>query len=394
MAGAQCKPGKVRRALVIDDRLPDPTRDAGSNAVLGHMRPLMALGYHVEFVAARQSRNDVPPSDHDLARVRWHRAPAITSVEDVLRRNAGRYELIYLHRLSNASAYAGLARQWCPQAQIIYSVADLHHVRMQRQAELHKLPQLRARAEGIKQSELHAMRSVDAVLTHSHAEADYLLAQAPGVRTHVVPWPLARMPCNRPFTARSGLAFIGSVAHDPNVDAVVWLIEQIMPRVWRRDPSITCRIVGAGWPDLVRGRLDRRVVLTGAVPSLATLFDQVRLTVAPLRFGAGIKGKVLESFAAGVPCVMTPIAAEGLALAPVLRRLVGENPDQLANLIWRAHKDTEFSSEAAVAGLDLITREFGAEQVQSALQAVLLRPKAQSVPSQRRNRVSQVAAVG
>jgi glycosyltransferase involved in cell wall biosynthesis len=380
-------PSEARRALVIDDQLPNATRDAGSNAVLGHMRALIALGYRVEFVPARQSGKDALPSDHDLAGVRWHRAPAVTSVEDVLRRNAGRYELIYLHRLSNASAYAGLARQWCPQAQIVYSVADLHHLRMQRQAELQALPQLLARAQSTKQSELLAMRNVDAVITHSQAEADYLLAQAPDVRTHVVPWPLMPVPCNTPFAARSGLAFIGSVAHDPNVDAVAWLIEQIMPRVWRRDPSITCHIVGAGWPDLVRGRLDRRIVLTGAVPELATLFDQVRLTVAPLRFGAGIKGKVLDSFAAGVPCVMTPIAAEGLPLTPALRGLVSENPDQLANLIWRAHKDAEFSSKATAAGLDLITREFSTEQVRSALQAVLLRPEAHSVPSQRRNRV-------
>jgi hypothetical protein len=141
--------------------------------------------------------------------------------------------------------------------------------------------------------------------------------------------------CNTSFAARAGLAFIGSVGHDPNLDAVVWLIEEIMPRVWRRDPSIICRIVGAGWPDMFRGHLDRRVQLVGAVPELATLFDQVRLTVAPLRFGAGIKGKVLDSLAAGVPCAMTEIAAEGLALTPPLRSLVGQTPDQLANLVWR-----------------------------------------------------------
>ena len=364
-------PIKARRALVIDDRLPDPARDAGSNAVLGHMRALLSLGYRVEFVPARESREDATPSDHDLARVRWHRAPAVTSVEDVLRRNASCYELIYLHRLSNASAYAGLARQCCPRAHIIYSVADLHHLRLARQAALHDRADLLARAEAVQQSELHAMRGVDAVITHSQVEADYLAVEARGVRVHVVPWPVAPIACNTSFAARTGLAFIGSVAHDPNVDALVWLIEEIMPRVWRRDPSIICRIVGAGWPDMFRGHLDRRVQLVGAAPELATLFDQVRLTVAPLRIGAGIKGKVLDSFAAGVPCVMTQIAAEGLPLAPLQRALIGENADQLANLIWRAHKEVEFNSTTAAAGLELIAREFNPERVRFALQTAL-----------------------
>ncbi len=368
---------KLRRALVIDDRLPDATRDAGSNAVLGHVRALMALGYRVEFVAARQIRTDAVPADGDLAKVHWHRAPAVTSVEDALRRNADRYEVIYLHRVSNASAYAGLARQCCPQAHLVYSVADLHHLRLTRQAQVHELPNLLARAEVAKRTELLAMRSVDAVITHSNAEAEYLAAEAPDARVHVVPWPVTAAPCNTSFSSRTGLAFIGSVGHEPNLDAVVWLLEQIMPRVWRRDPSITCRIVGAGWPDVLCGRLDRRVQVVGAVSDLSTLFDQVRLTVAPLRFGAGIKGKVLDSLAAGIPCVVTPTAAEGLALTPPLRALIGQSPDQLANLVWRLHKDAELNSKTAAVGLDLIARAFSNKQVRAALQGALKRSDVQ-----------------
>jgi glycosyltransferase involved in cell wall biosynthesis len=194
---------------------------------------------------------------------------------------------------------------------------------------------------------------------------------------------VAPIACNTSFAARAGLAFIGSVAHDPNVDGVVWLIEEIMPRVWRRDPSITCRIVGAGWPDVLRDHLDRRVQLVGAVPELATLFDQVRLTVAPLRIGAGIKGKVLDSLAAGVPCVMTEVAAEGLALTPPLRLLVGQTPDQFANLVWRLHKDADLNTKAATAGLDLIARDFSTKRVRSKLQAALSRTEPQSRSSRR-----------
>jgi Hint domain/Glycosyltransferase Family 4 len=223
LAPASRRPKDVCRALVIDDRTPDAARDAGSNAILGHMRALIALGHQVEFVATQQVVGDAAPPrpPHGLDAVHWHQAPAVTTVEEVLRRNAGAYELIYLHRLSNASAYAGLARHWCPRAHVVYSVADLHHVRLAGQAQVQGLPNLLARARAVKQAELLAMRSVDVVITHSHAEAEYLAREAPGARVHVVGWPVEAGAGNVQFAERSGIAFIGSAAHDPNRDAVL-----------------------------------------------------------------------------------------------------------------------------------------------------------------------------
>jgi glycosyltransferase involved in cell wall biosynthesis len=295
----------------------------------------------------------------------------MASVEEVLRRNAGAYQLIYLHRLSNALAYGGLAGAWCPSAHVVYSVADLHHVRMARQAGLQERPKLLARAQSTKRAELLAMRMADAVITHSPAEAAYLAGEVPGARVHVVPWPVAARASNMTFRRRKGIAFIGSVGHDPNVDAVLWLLDEIMPQVWRRDSSILCRIVGAGWKALLKRRPDKRVLFVGAVPDLATLFDKARLTVAPLRFGAGIKGKVLDSFAAGVPCVMTPVAAEGLPLTPVLNNLVRHSAEELAELILRLHGDEPTNAETAAAGLSMIGHGFGFKRVKAELQTAV-----------------------
>jgi hypothetical protein len=132
LAHASQQRKKPRRALVIDDRMPDPAREAGSNAILGHMRALIALGYQVEFVATEQVIGDAVPSrsPHGLEGVDWHQAPAVASVEEVLRRNPGAYELICLHRPSKLSAYTGLARQWCPRARVL-SVADLDYLAVQ-----------------------------------------------------------------------------------------------------------------------------------------------------------------------------------------------------------------------------------------------------------------------
>jgi O-antigen biosynthesis protein len=367
------------RALIIDDRLPDAARDAGSNAMLGHMRALIALGYQVEFVPTQQLSAGAAHYDGlpGFDRVHWHQAPAVTSVEDVLRRNAGRYDVVYLHRLSNAFAYAGLARQWCPRAHIVYSVADLHHVRLTRQAQVLAQPKLMAHARAVKAAELMAMRTADVIITHSPAEAEYLKHEAPNARVHVVGWPIDVAHRNVPFERRGGVAFIGSTGHDPNPDAVMWLIEEIMPRVWERDPTMMCEIIGAGWPELLKQPLDHRIWLAGAVPELISMFDRVRLTVAPLRFGAGIKGKVLESFAAGVPCIMTPVAAEGLALTPALRKLVAMTSDEIAGLICDLHASAARNAAAAKEGSQLIAERFSFADVVADLRVAVL-PNAQA----------------
>src|ERR1700744_1406365 len=96
------------------------------------------------------------------------------------------------------------------------------------------------------------------------------------------------------------------------------------------------------------------VEIVGQVDTLAEIFERVRLTVAPLRYGAGVKGKVLESFAAGIPCVMSPIAAEGIPLYSPLDQLVGADAGQMAARIAQMHRDELAAFRASDAGLSLI----------------------------------------
>src|SRR5207237_638608 len=163
---------------------------------------------------------------------------------------------------------------------ILYSVADLHHVRLARQAAIEQRPELMAESRRLRLIECTAAWAADAVITHSRDEAALLRQAGPDAKGHVVAW------------------------HGP------------------RPPE--------------------------TVP-----FRRVRLTVAPLRYGAGVKGKVLDSLAAGVPCVMSPIAAEGIALPPTLQDLIGQDAAQLASRILQLHSDAAENRAAAEAGLAL-----------------------------------------
>ncbi len=348
------------RALVVDDLSPVAGRDAGSQAILSHMHVLQTLGYATSFVASMNSTPEGPVTDgpavETLERlgITCYRTPYYASVEEVLRRQAQCFDLIYLHRISNASKYLALARQHCPRARILYSVADLHHLRFARQAEVEDRPELLARSRRLRLEECMAARSADAVLTHSSHEAALLQHAIPGVNVHVVPWAIPMRQVTAPLALRNGVAFIGGYAHGPNVDAARFLAEEIMPLVWQSDPWIMCYLVGSDMPESVRRLAGPGLRPVGQVADLAEVFDRVRLTVAPLRYGAGVKGKVLASLAAGVPCVMSPVAAEGIELSGALLECVGSTAADIAARIVRLHAETAAHDDAVKAGLQLI----------------------------------------
>ena len=147
-----------------------------------------------------------------------------------------------------------------------------------------------------------------------------------------------------------------------------------MPLVWAQDPSITCRIAGHGWDAARLPNLDPRLKMVGHIADLDGLLDSVRLTVAPLRFGAGLKAKVLDSFAAGVPCAMTSIAAEGLALPDPLSHPVADDPATLAGHILRLHADQALNKRMGEAAAKWAADAFDHARVTELLGEALRAP--------------------
>jgi hypothetical protein len=177
-----------RRALVIDERVPTGGRDGGSQAVLSHIVSLRRLGYAVSFVAAEEMVNRGPDvAALATAGVTVCGAPFYTSVEDVLRRQANCFDVAYLHRAGIATRYLALTRRYMARARILYSVADLHHVRLQREAAAEERPELLAASGSMRLEECVASWSADAVITHSTVEAALLRNAVPDANVHVVP---------------------------------------------------------------------------------------------------------------------------------------------------------------------------------------------------------------
>ncbi|BBK36723.1 glycosyl transferase family protein [Allostella sp. ATCC 35155] len=360
------------RTLFIDETTPTPKEDAGSNAAVTHMRCLQALGAKVTFVPADNMTHLGAPSTalQDMG-VEFLHHPYFWSVEEVLRKRPDEFDLIYLHRFNTADRHLGICRALAPKARIVYNVADLHYLRYEREREV-GAPGAKTAAEiaAFKARELQAIRSSDVVLVHSDVEREVLARE--GVdHVVVVPWVIEGRPAETSFEERTGLYFIGGFRHAPNIDAVAWFCEEIWPLVRKACPDQTFGIIGSHMPDEVRAlERHRGVRCIGFVDELQPVFDQARLTVAPLRYGAGLKGKVALSLAHGVPCVGTAVAYEGFVGDSADLMQVSDDPKGMAKRIATLLTDEARWKKASVSAARFAEQQFSMAAVTAKIRAI------------------------
>lgn len=342
-------------ALMIDDYWPRPDSDAGSIEIVNLAKALLSFGFEVRFVADREHRAVLrPESGRDLLAahgVRCLGSAETASVGAYLEQDGSGIALIILNRVWCGGRFMDQARLHCPEARIIFNTIDLHYVRIRREAVLRDDQAGLLAAQRTQEREQALASDADATFVVSTVDRDVLAAIAPLANIEVLPLAREICPPRTPFAGRWGIGFIGGFAHSPNVDAVSFFFRDVWQLVLRRIPNCEFSIVGEGLP---AGMLDGQpgdVRYLGHLPNVTPWFESLRLTVAPIRFGSGMKGKVISSLVAGVPCVLTSMAAEGMGLSNGDGILIADEPDHLAKLIAHVHGDAPVWSTLSTAAL-------------------------------------------
>lgn len=362
------------RALFIDDYTPTPDRDSGSGDIYWFMRIFQQLGYEVWFVPVQvMSGGGRYTDDLRLWGIICPCAPHIDSAASFLERRAVRFSVVLLYRVQLASYLLDFVRRAAPATRVIFDTVDLHFLREERAALLARS------AEGLRQShqlrlrELATIRNADCTILLSQMEYDLVSKLMPGANLRLIP--IVRPVPGRlaPAAARRGVVFIGGFIHKPNIDAVTYLIEEIWPLVRRVVPDMELTIVGSSPTDEIRAlaKASDGVTLLGYVQDLTEIFRNCRLTVAPLRYGAGIKGKVVTSLTYGVPCVATPVAVEGMGLVNGQHVLTGETPAAFAEAIIRLHHDEDLWSALSDGGLVFAQENFSIDSIRGRIDEML-----------------------
>lgn len=347
-----------RRVLLIDGAYPTPDRDSGSIDAVHFVRIFSELGYSVYFSATGSFSSGALSPVQRAARAQLQRMGAIVvddvyarGLEDLIHANGFLFDLFFLSRVHAGGQFYETIRAHAPDARILFNAVDLHYVREGREGCLEGNRSKIGAARATRERELHLVRQADAALVVSQDELTLLRREAPEARVHA--FPLIRDIAGRgaDFAARRHIGFIGGYKHQPNIDAALHFLEAIWPRIRRELPEAQFHLMGADMPDFLSARTDPGLVIVGHVPDLRVAFEDMRLTVAPLRYGAGAKGKVLSSLTHGVPCICTSIAAEGMQLGSDGGILVADAPEDFAALVVRAYRDEPLWQQLSADGL-------------------------------------------
>jgi GT2 family glycosyltransferase/glycosyltransferase involved in cell wall biosynthesis len=360
------------RVLFLDHCTPEPDKDAGSGAVLHLFQILQRLGAKVTFIP-EDNYLFLNPYTVDLQRmgIECLHAPFVTSVAKHLEEAGDQYDLVLMYRYTTAVRHLPSIRRHARHARVVLLDVDLHFLREGREALLRNDPAMHARAERVKQEELSVIGQVDYTMVHSTVERDVLAAECPSCPVAVFGWVADAVGTTAPYDARRDLVFVGGYQHPPNVDAVLSFVRDIFPRVRERLPDVKLYVVGSHPPVAIRDLASESVVVLGFVPDLKPLFDGARVSIAPLRFGAGVKGKVVTAMAHGLPSVATRIAAEGMELVHGRDLMVADTPAEFADALCDLYTDGARWNAMSRAGLAAVERQFSGTRAAAVISGVL-----------------------
>ena len=353
--------------LIVEACMITPDQDSGSVRMQALLEILVGMGVHVTFVAENLEYRQ--PSVRDLQQQGvevWY-SPHIQSVTQLLEQRGALFDTVMICRHYIASPLIAAVRQHAPQAQLWFDTVDLHYLREERMATLEQSSRLANVAAVTKQQESGVIASCDLTFVVSPVEQAILAQTLPDAKIAIlsnIHEPLDHTPG---FSEREGLLFVGGFQHPPNVDAVTWFVQEVWPLVHAQAPEINVRIVGSKMPDNLRSLAGPGIEILGFVQDIDPLLAQSRISIAPLRYGAGVKGKVNQAMSHGLPVVATPAAVEGMDLTHGAHVLVADTPLAYAQEIIRLYNDPVLWQQLVEGGKTNIGKNFSRDVARQVL---------------------------
>jgi GT2 family glycosyltransferase len=340
--------------LVIDHYVPQPDRDAGSRVMWSLLKLYRAMGLNVKFLPHNLHYDEEYARRVEQLGVEvLHGSRYVNGFVAWLKEHGGHIDYVLLSRPHIAVDFLDDVRLHS-RATLLYYGHDLHHARLLREAAVTGNETLKKKAAAARELEVSIWNKVDVVYYPSAEETAVVTDACPNVTARTVPLyffedPLGAV-CPGP-KGRQDIVFVAGFAHPPNVDAAIWLVKEIMPLVRSKLGDVRLWLIGSNPTPEVQRLGSDNVTVTGYVTDerLGQLYRECRVAVVPLRFGAGVKSKVIEAMYHGVGLVTTPVGAQGLpgldAILPVR-----ESPIELADAITAlATNDTLWTGTAAAS---------------------------------------------
>jgi glycosyltransferase involved in cell wall biosynthesis len=343
--------------LVCDERIPSPDRDAGSLRMFLILKTLTQWS-HVVFLPFNR------PQGIEYERALWNvgvETGDIVEYRRLLKERA--FTAAILSRPSVGEAMLARIRRSTPRTKIIFDQVDTHFKRLEREYQVSGRRDVLLEAQRYRKLETRLAQESDLVWCASPEDKQVMQTASPGTPIDVVPTIHELHGRVSSYEQRSDLLFVGNMAHSPNADAVHYFMREIYPRIHQALPDVKVKIIGDDPAGELRGYNSPQVSILGYVPVIESFLERSRIFVAPLRFGAGIKGKIGEAMSYGLPVVTTSIGAEGFGLTHGVDVMIADGPSAFADAVVQLYASKELWDELADNGWDRIQNNFTPEVV-------------------------------
>ncbi|MES2876031.1 MAG: glycosyltransferase [Patescibacteria group bacterium] len=363
-------------ALIIEESLPSPDKDSGSVRMMAVIKSLQSLGYKVTFWP-----NDLKATQPYASNMQEMGVEVVYGNVDFLqfaKNYAHFYDVVMMSRPEVCARYINVCRSLFTKAKLIYDTVDLHYVRLARQAEIEtaNAEALLEQSKWYKILETGLMERTDATIVVSPIEVEILKEDEIKANIGIVSniHTINDDAYTVGYSKREGIVFVGNYAHLPNRDSVIWLDQEIMPEILKRNSGLTLHIVGANMPDDLKRKIQgKNTMIHGFLSdeALAALLKRTRLFVAPLRYGAGVKGKVGQAIEFGIPTVTTPVAAEGMFVSDGHNGMVAETAEQFAQKVIDLYENKKLWETIQMNEKDIVLDHFSPKRATDNLAKLL-----------------------
>ena len=360
------------KMLVIATSFPKPDQASGDLRFFT-LLSLLARKHQLHFCALNPD-GTVKPRSEDCARlenvgITLHKVDLL-SVLKYHKPDIVWFEFFHHVR----SDYLALIERNCPQAWIVVDSVDVHFNRLEAKARLSGKTVDVMAARQMKKRELEAYARADMVFAVSEDDQRIIKLALPNIPVEVVP-NLHEVPPFLDLTKRQygELVFVGGFKHEPNVDAMLYFCGEVMPIVVAARPEAKLRIIGSHPPQVIESLANAHVEVLGHVPKMAPYLENAYISVAPLRYGGGMKGKVGEAMSYGLPVVTTSFGAEGFGLQLGADLLIGDTPESFAAQVISLLDDSDLYRRVAQNGYDFIKEHYSVPVVEQRLESVIQR---------------------
>ena len=334
---------RKKTLLMIDHYVPQFDKDAGSRSMFQYLKLFVSQGYNVKFLGDNFYQHEpyttiLQQMGIEVLYGVWYR----DHWREWIEQNADDFDYIFLSRPHITVKYVDFVKEKT-RAKLVYYGHDLHFLREQKKYESTGDPKAMEASIKFKKMESFIFEKVDTIYYLNNEELENVAAIAPAA--HVVKSVInifEEIPdVDYVPGDRRDILFVGGFGHDPNVDAILWTVREIMPRIWDADPDIKLRVVGSNATKEVMELASDRVILEGFVPdeTLQKIYASSRVVLVPLRYGGGIKGKVVEAMRYGLPVVTTETGAEGLDGIERFVPIAQKTPEDMAEKLLALYHD-------------------------------------------------------